>query len=102
MTVDRWRAMALHLAGEPLPPLPKLPGRVHEMADEPLPEADRAEVLADPSVPPGEVAALLGITRQRVHQLRRAARVEISTALSRPSRTGSSLVISALKKGRCQ
>ena len=29
LTADRWHLMALSLAGEPLPPLPQIPGRVH-------------------------------------------------------------------------
>ena len=35
--LDRWRAMLLHLAGEPTPPLPVLLGRLHVIYD---PRAD--------------------------------------------------------------
>ena len=28
--IDRFDVMALHLAGDPLPPLPAIPGRVHK------------------------------------------------------------------------
>lgn len=39
----RWNVMVMSLAGEPLPPLPPIPGRVHRAPD---PEGDDPELIA--------------------------------------------------------
>ncbi|MBL8340035.1 MAG: hypothetical protein JNL30_01105 [Rubrivivax sp.] len=54
-----WPLMVAALAGRPLPTLPELPGRVHVMRDEPLTEADLAQIT-DLT----ELALCAGITRQ--------------------------------------
>lgn len=66
---DRWTLTVAGLCAEPWPPLPALPGRVIECRDEPLPEAERAEILAS-DIPAAEAALLLVTSRQRIHQLR--------------------------------
>ena len=40
MTADRWDVMVLALAGEPVPPLPAIAGRVHGVA-----AAERVDTL---------------------------------------------------------
>lgn len=69
--MNRWTDMLAHLAGHPVPPLPGPAGRLIECRDEPLPEDERAEILAS-DIPAAEAALLLVTSRQRIHQLRAA------------------------------
>jgi len=69
MTADRWALTVAALQGQPWPELPALPGRLIVAADAPLPDDERAALLAS-DLPDAEVALLLGLTRQRIHQMR--------------------------------
>ncbi len=63
MNADRWSLTLAALRGEPWPPLPALPGRVHTCHDAPL----APEYLAD-ITSPTELAAAVGISRQAASQ----------------------------------
>lgn len=66
---DRWHLLLLGLQGKPWPALPELPGVVHACRDDVIGEDERAEILAS-AISDAEAALLLGLTRQRIHQLR--------------------------------
>lgn len=71
--LDRWRLMLAALAGAPPPPLPDVPGRVHQCQDDPLTPADREALLASDATD-SEIGACLGVTRQRAWQMRQKLR----------------------------
>lgn len=73
MTTDRWQLTLAALQGQPWPELPPLPGRLHVAHDEPLADHERAALLASDE-PDADVGRVLGLTRQRVSQLRRRLR----------------------------
>jgi hypothetical protein len=62
MTTDRWTLTLAGLLGEPWPPLPALPGRVHRTTDAPMTDAELAGISS-----PTELALILGISRQAAH-----------------------------------
>lgn len=62
--MTRWHLLLLALQGHPWPALPALPGRVILCRDEPMSEAELADVTS-----PTELGLLLGVSRQRAHQL---------------------------------
>ncbi len=55
----RWAFTLALLLGDPLPPLPALPGRVHACRDAPLDPAELEGITS-----PTELGLLLGITKQ--------------------------------------
>jgi hypothetical protein len=61
--VDRWALTLAALLGQPMPPLPDIPGRRITAHDEPLSEADIAGIDS-----PSELGRLLGISRQAAGQ----------------------------------
>lgn len=72
-----WEFTVMALAGEPLPPAPVLPGRVHTLAiDEDLAAlpADEQEAVLLSDVTDAEAGLALGVSRQRINQLRQALR----------------------------
>lgn len=71
--MNAWRAMLCALLGEPLPPPPALPGRVHVAHDEPLPAAELAAIDN-----PTELALCAGITRQAAAQRLQARRKDLT------------------------
>lgn len=68
--MTRWHLTVSGLLGEPWPLPAELPGRVFLCKDEPLPDDERAEILAS-DIPDAEAALLFGVSRQRIAQLRR-------------------------------
>ena len=79
-----WDFTLLVLTGQPLPPLPAIPGQVHHLTgdDLPLPETERDELLLSDATD-AEVGTVLGVTRQRANQIRQALRER----LTNPERT---------------
>jgi hypothetical protein len=69
-----WRLLRAVLSGGEHPPLPQYAeARRYEARDEPLSADERRALLADLTVTTTEAALVLGLTRQRVHALRKAA-----------------------------
>lgn len=62
-TTNRWPLTVAALLGEPWPPLPELPGTVHQCRDAPLTDEELAEITS-----PTELALCAGISRQAAHQ----------------------------------
>ena len=80
MSACRWASMAAHLRGHPAPALPQLPGRVHQLATEAdnfTPDDRESLLLSD--LTDREIGVLLGVSRQRAHQLRQALRQRLAT-----------------------
>lgn len=79
--MNRWTDMLDRLAGHPVPPLPGPAGRVIVAADEPL-DPDTLHDVTDPV----ELRLLLGVSRQRAHQLiqQRAAMAHTTTERTEP------------------
>lgn len=71
MTADRFDLTVQALLGIAWPALPDLPGRRIECRDAPLTEAELADVTS-----PAELVRLLGISRQRAHQILSARKAE--------------------------
>ena len=64
MSADLWALTLAGLRGEAWPMPPDLPGRVIVAHDEPLSADELADITS-----PAELGRLLGISRQRAHQL---------------------------------
>src|SRR5574337_331461 len=92
--LDRFAVMLCHLAGEPLPAPPPIPGRHFRPLPDPggdaLAEAwDAQHPDAEPMPPPSasELAAVLGVSREAARQrLERARRTGDVDAVLRPPR----------------
>ena len=78
VTRAAWPIVLAMLSGNPLPALPKIPGRLIAVSDPPL-TADEREDLLRSDATDSEAAAILGVTRQRVYQLRQALRERAAT-----------------------
>ncbi len=64
MIADRWALTVATLLGDPLPPLPDLPGRVHQCTDRPLTDAE-LEAIDDPR----ELSLVLGVSKKYALQM---------------------------------
>ena len=71
--------MVHHLRGRPAPPLPEIPGRVHQLETEADNfTADDRESLLLSDCTDLEVGKVLGVSRQRANQLRQALRQRLA------------------------
>lgn len=69
-TVDRWDAMLLQLAGQRVPPLPRLPGRRHMPAEDHGDAVAAAwEALHGVYVPPARPRSTWGWMTERANEL---------------------------------
>lgn len=70
-----WACMLAHLTGKPIPPPQELPGRKHEVFSSPQHSdlTGRVAVLLS-DMTDAQCADKLGLTRQRVNQMRHAMR----------------------------
>ena len=84
MTADPWHRIIAALLGVAPPPLPELPGRVHRLRDddEPL-HFDDLRGLTN-----AEAGRLLGVSRQRAHQILKRLAAGAGPAVSQPTPAG--------------